>query len=58
MGLKEVRKERGLTAHHIALLAGCDKGTVSRWERGITTPKPEMVVRLSKALRVDPGRLT
>ena len=58
MGLREIRKERGLTIDHIAVLGGCDKATVSRWERGLQTPRPELVVRISKALKVKPDRLT
>jgi transcriptional regulator with XRE-family HTH domain len=58
MGLREVRKQRGLTIEHIAVLGGCDKATVSRWERGLQEPRPELVVRVSRALKVKPGRIT
>jgi transcriptional regulator with XRE-family HTH domain len=35
MGLREIRKERGLTLAQVAMLAGVDKATISRAERGL-----------------------
>jgi len=57
VGLQKIRKERGLTIEHLAVLGGCDKSTISRWERGLQTPSAELVVRISKALKVSPDRL-
>ena len=57
MGLREVRRKRNLTLEQVAYLAGCDPATISRWERGITTPHPDLVVRVSQALDVRPRRL-
>ncbi len=58
MGLKAVRRERDLTCEQIGLLADADKSTVSRYERGLSTMRPESIVRLSKALKVSVARLT
>ena len=57
MGLREIRTRRNLTLEQVALLAGCDPATISRWERGITNPHPGLVVRLSKAVAVRPQHL-
>ena len=57
MGLREVRSRKNLTLEQVAFLAGCDPATISRWERGITTPEPALVVRLSQALGVPTRRL-
>lgn len=53
MGLREIRERRNLTLEQISHLAGCDPATISRWERGITIPHPDLVFRLSRALDVD-----
>lgn len=57
MSLREVRTKRNLTLEQVAYLAGCDPATISRWERGITTPQPNLVAKVSQALDVSPRRL-
>jgi transcriptional regulator with XRE-family HTH domain len=57
MSLAKIRKQRGLTIEHVAVLADVDKSTISRAERGLQTLRPETVVRLSKALKVSPRRI-
>jgi transcriptional regulator with XRE-family HTH domain len=57
MGLARIRKQRGLSIEHVALLADVHKSTISRAERGLQTLKPETVVKLSKALKVSPSRI-
>ena len=57
MGLARVRKQRGLSIEHVAVLADVHKSTISRAERGLQTLKPETVVKLSKALKVSPSRI-
>jgi transcriptional regulator with XRE-family HTH domain len=57
MSLASIRRQRGLTIEHIAVLAGVNKSTISRAERGLQTLRPETVVKLSKALKVSPRRL-
>lgn len=50
MGLRELRRERGLTLEAVGFLAGLDQATVSRIERGLVEPSPETIVRLARAL--------
>jgi transcriptional regulator with XRE-family HTH domain len=57
MSLARIRKQRGLTIEHVAVLAGVHKSTISRAERGLQTLRPETVVKLSKALKVSPSRI-
>ncbi len=57
VGLRTVRKQRGLTIEHVAVLANVDKSTISRAERGLQTLRPETVVKISRALKVSPSRI-
>lgn len=56
--LKLLRNERGLTQRELAHKAGVSQVIISYWERSIVKPSPDMVLRLSRALDVDPGILT
>jgi transcriptional regulator with XRE-family HTH domain len=58
MNLRELRKARGLSIEHIALIAGVHKSTISRAERGVHRLSPTSVVRISKALKVSPSVIT
>jgi transcriptional regulator with XRE-family HTH domain len=58
MGLRELRKQRGLTIAQTAVLADVSVATISRAERGLQTLRPDSVVRISKALKVTPRRIT
>lgn len=44
--IKEFRRQRGWTQWDLAEKLGVDQGTVSRWERGIETPRPATSARL------------
>lgn len=57
MGLRELRKERGLTLEAVGYLGGVDAATVSRIERGLVTAHPATVVKLARALGMSVGRL-
>jgi transcriptional regulator with XRE-family HTH domain len=57
MGLRDLRKRRGLTIEQTAMLAGVHQSTISRAERGLQRLKPESVVRISRALKVSPQRV-
>ena len=57
MGLKELRRERGLTIEQLAMLARVDKSTISRAERGLLNLGPATIVRISRALKVSLRRI-
>ena len=55
--LKELREQRKLSLEAVGVLAGCDKATVSRIERGLTVPHKSTVVRLARGLGVSAKRM-
>ncbi len=56
--LRELRESRGLTTDQLAVLAGTNKGTISKIERGLLPMSPDLIVRLSRALKVTTERIT
>ncbi len=59
MGLRELRKKRGLTLEAVSVLSGntVDVATVSRIERGLVTPRAATTVALARALGVSAKRM-
>lgn len=58
MGLRELRKERGLTLEAVSVLADdVDIATISRIERGLTRPRPDTVVKLARGLGISARRM-
>lgn len=56
--LRAARERAGLTQHQLARLVGVAGGErVSRWELGISEPRPDILVRLAKALELPALRL-
>jgi len=51
VALRAARERAGLTQHQLARLIGVAGGErVSRWELGTSEPRPDLLVRLAKAL--------
>ncbi len=56
--LRAAREDAGLTQHQLARLVGAAGGErISRWELGTSTPRPDFLVRLAKALDIPTQRL-
>jgi transcriptional regulator with XRE-family HTH domain len=56
--LRAAREKAGLTQHELARLVGAAGGErISRWELGTSTPRPDFLVRLAKALDIPTLRL-
>lgn len=55
--IRTVRQEQGATLEKIALAAGTDAANLSRIERGKQGFTPEMIERISKALRMPVSAL-
>ena len=56
--LRAAREEAGLTQHELARLVGAAGGErISRWELGTSSPRPDFLVRLAKALDIPTMRL-
>lgn len=50
--IRECRKYRDMQAQELAKLVGTTKGTVSNWELGNTSPKPEQIRKIAEVLSV------
>ena len=50
--LREVRLARGLTGVALAELIGVSRAAVSQYERGETTPRPQLMLQIANALDV------
>jgi transcriptional regulator with XRE-family HTH domain len=50
--LRVARRRSGLTLDDVAHRVGCSVGTVRNYERGITTPRIDVLIRLVRVLRV------
>lgn len=56
--LRAAREEAGLTQHELARLVGAAGGErISRWELGTSTPRPDFLLRLARALDIPAIRL-
>lgn len=48
--IRKIRKEKGATLEEIALTAGTDPGNLSKVERNLQQPTPDMLEQVAKAL--------
>ena len=56
--LRAAREDADLTQHQLARLVGAAGGErISRWELGTSSPRPDFLVRLAKALDIPTLRL-
>ena len=56
-GVKSERERRGWSQARLAELVGTDAGTVSRWERGVTSPSPHFREKLCALFGKDAREL-
>jgi transcriptional regulator with XRE-family HTH domain len=57
MGLRQLRRERGLTLEAASFLSDLDLGTWSKVERGKVKPTPETIVKMTRALGISVERM-
>jgi transcriptional regulator with XRE-family HTH domain len=55
--LRALRESQAYSQAELAELAGVQKVTVTRIERGRVQPRPRTIRKLAKALGVNPGEL-
>ena len=55
--LKTLRTERGLSQEELAVRLSVVRQTVSKWEKGLSVPDSEMLVRLAEVFDVPVGTL-
>jgi len=51
---KKHRQSWDLTQTDLARMLGVSQAAITAWERGIRSPDPEMLVKIVKALDIDP----
>ena len=55
--LKTIRKQKGLSQEELAIRLNVVRQTISKWEKGISVPDSDMLIRLAEILEVDVGDL-
>ena len=50
--LKTLRKQKGLTQETLAIKLHITRQTISKWEKGLSVPDTEQLVRLAEVLEV------
>lgn len=55
--IRQHRQSWDLTQEDVARMVGVSQASVTAWERGTRTPDPEMLVKLVKALDIEPRLL-
>jgi transcriptional regulator with XRE-family HTH domain len=55
--IRDARQAAGLTQAQLALALGVDQANVSRWERGMLSPRDDRRARIAEILGVDAASL-
>ena len=55
--LKVLRKKKGITQEELAVRLNVVRQTVSKWEKGLSVPDAEMLIKLAEILEVPVSRL-
>lgn len=55
--LKTIRKQKGLSQEELAIRLNVVQQTISKWEKGISVPDSDMLIRLAEILEVNVGDL-
>lgn len=55
--LKEIREEKGLTQDQLAKQVNVVRQTVSKWERGLSMPDVDLLMKIAEVLDCTVGRL-
>ena len=50
--LIELRKQKGYSQKKLADILGINQTAISQWERGVTTPSPNLILKLSELYNV------
>lgn len=54
-GLKDIRKEKGLTQDDLAVAVGVKRAVISKYENGSISPSLDMLEKIAEALNVPVG---
>lgn len=56
-GLRAMRKARGLNLGDVALCLEVTRGTVERWEEGLSAPRTKNLIALARLFHTTPNEL-
>lgn len=52
-GIRELRREKGLSQPQLAAAIGVSNGVISHWENGVNEPKASYIIALCKFFSVS-----
>ena len=55
--LKTLRKQKGLSQEELAIRLNVVRQTISKWEKGLSVPDSDMLVKMADILEVSVGEL-
>lgn len=55
--LKKIRKEKGISQEELATRLNVVRQTISKWEKGLSVPDAERLIKLSEILETSVGTL-
>lgn len=55
--LKSIRKARGLTQDELAVRLNVVRQTISKWEKGLSVPDAEMLIKIAEVFEVSVSEL-
>ena len=55
--IKSARKARGMTQEELAVHLNVVRQTISKWEKGLSVPDADLLIRLSETLEVPVSKL-
>ena len=55
--LKTIRKQKGLSQEELAIRLNVVRQTISKWEKGLSVPDSDMLVKMADILEVSVGEL-
>ncbi len=55
--IKNLRKSRGISQEELAIRLGVVRQTVSKWEKGLSVPDSEMLMKIAEVFEVSVGIL-
>ncbi len=54
---KQLRKEKGYTQHELGLKLNVTRQTISKWEKGLSVPDADMLLKISLLFEISVGEL-
>ena len=55
--LKQLRKSRGLSQEELAIRLNVVRQTISKWEKGISVPDADMLIKIADVFEVSVSEL-